>query len=106
MGGVPALGARGFAALLGAQGEHLDSGDGGVLGITDRRSQLVVDLVQPGGVGLDRVLEVASFDDTYPGAVLMVEAASPWELAALLDLYIEDAKAALVRANMATDSRR
>lgn len=40
--------------------------------------------------------EVTSFDDTYPGAVLMVEAASPWELAALLDAGAIDSEGLFV----------
>ncbi|MEZ5204685.1 MAG: hypothetical protein R2701_09985 [Acidimicrobiales bacterium] len=40
--------------------------------------------------------EVASFDDSYPGAVLMVEAASPWELAALLDAGAIDSEGLFV----------
>lgn len=52
------------------------------------------------------VFEQAAIMALVDGVIAPGEHQHLRELADLLDLYIEDAKAALVRANMATDSRR
>lgn len=52
------------------------------------------------------IFEQAAIMALMDGVIAPEEQAHLRELADLLDLHIEDAKAALVRANMATDGRR